>query len=185
LITRSRRRRSSALAKKPDARGDSPQETLQVHDDRLFVDPAESGQEQAAAFLQDLRRPVAHQADRADALATGGDEPALRLEVLQNLTGVVGPQPRGLAGEMERVLLDLPPRSRLLFLAGGSIFVFGALGMELVANAYWMNNVRGLTIGIITTIEELFEMGGIVIFVYALLDYLEIHVTRGISITMS
>jgi hypothetical protein len=84
-----------------------------------------------------------------------------------------------------RFLLRLPPRSRLLFLIAGSVYVAGALGLEFVGNAYVGANGRDLGYGIIATIEEVLEMGGIVVFVYALLDYLEAHVSSRISVTLS
>ena len=83
-----------------------------------------------------------------------------------------------------RFLFRLPPRSRNLFLAAGGVYVSGTLGMELVGNAYKSSNAPDLTYGIIATIEEILEMGGIVIFVYALLDYLETKVCRRASITL-
>lgn len=72
-----------------------------------------------------------------------------------------------------RFLFSLPQKTRVLFLIAGSIYVSGVLGMELVGSHYVSHHGRDLTYGIIASIEEVFEMSGIVIFVYGLLDYLE------------
>lgn len=72
-------------------------------------------------------------------------------------------------------LKDLPPRFRLLFIVSGVVFVFGALGMEMIGSIF-----RGTTFGIqklfeavSITFEEFLENAGIVIFIYALLAYLK------------
>ena len=72
-----------------------------------------------------------------------------------------------------RFLIELPKRSRLLFVTAGAVYVFGALGMELVEHWYISSGTHDLGYRIIGTVEEIFEMGGIVVFVYALLDHLE------------
>lgn len=79
-----------------------------------------------------------------------------------------------------RFLIDLPRRSRLLFVTAGVMYVFGALGMEVVGRWY---GTRDLVYGIIATIEEIFEMGGIIVFVYALLDYLECTVSQVLRVS--
>lgn len=72
-----------------------------------------------------------------------------------------------------RFLAALPAKTRRLFLIAGSIFVGGAIGTELVGgyqtNLYGRENI---TYVLLATIEELFEMLGIVVFIYALLSYL-------------
>lgn len=84
-----------------------------------------------------------------------------------------------------RFVMALDPRSRRLMVAAGVIYVAGALGMELVGNAYRLENVRDITYGIIATVEEIFEMGGIVLFLYALLDHLERSVGSVITLGLS
>jgi hypothetical protein len=82
-----------------------------------------------------------------------------------------------LAITMFRLLLSLPPRSRALFLGSGVVFLSGAIGLEMVsaarAEVYGKNN---LTQDVLTTVEELLEMSGAALFVYALLDYIRRHV---------
>ena len=72
-----------------------------------------------------------------------------------------------------RFLAELPRRSCVLFVAAGLIYVGGALGMEMVGSNYASAHGRDLAYGVIATLEEVGEMSGIVIFIYALMDHLE------------
>lgn len=70
-------------------------------------------------------------------------------------------------------LRRLDPRTRWLFVAAASLYVGGALGMEMIGG--WLTETVGQTdvrYVAATTIEELLEMAGVVLFVYSLLDYL-------------
>lgn len=70
---------------------------------------------------------------------------------------------------------ELPERTRILFLAAGTIFVCGALGVELF-NAY--HDAAGGREPLViagTHLEEFMEMVGIVIFVHAILSYIGSH----------
>lgn len=78
-----------------------------------------------------------------------------------------------------KFLIDLPRKIRHLFLGAGTLYVAGALVLEMVSaqkeSLYWGETMpRGTTIfvNLTTTVEELFEMLGIVIFIYALLLYI-------------
>jgi hypothetical protein len=83
-----------------------------------------------------------------------------------------------------RFLLHLPKRTLLLFLVAGGVFVVGAIGVEMLGSRLVFENVvqsRGsqnasgntrVMIVVAIAIEELLEMLGIVIFVYALLSYM-------------
>ena len=66
--------------------------------------------------------------------------------------------------------LDAP--TRRLFVASGALYVGGALGMEFVQG--WHDGLYGVdgTTALITTVEEVLEMSGVVVFVYALLSRL-------------
>ena len=70
----------------------------------------------------------------------------------------------------------LPGRSRALFVLSAALYVFGALGMELVSGAVLVarGEVKDLLYSAITTVEEGCEMFGVALFIYALLDYLGI-----------
>jgi len=71
-----------------------------------------------------------------------------------------------------RFLWQLPRRSALLFLLAGAVFVSGALGLEMLGASWIQRYGRGPGYVAFQTVEETFEMGGIVLFVFALLDYI-------------
>jgi hypothetical protein len=70
-------------------------------------------------------------------------------------------------------LLALPRRIRTLFLLSGAIFVSGAVGLELfegyVDTHYGDGNIYT---ALLCTLEELMEMTGVILFIYALLTHL-------------
>lgn len=72
-----------------------------------------------------------------------------------------------------RFFIDLPKRSRTLFFLAAAAFVGGALGIEMV-NAWIADALGDRTIPYVamTVVEEAFEMIGVLVFVYALLDYM-------------
>jgi hypothetical protein len=70
-------------------------------------------------------------------------------------------------------LAKLPARTRWLFLLAGALFVGGALGVEAVSGSHAsLHGEQNLTYHLIITVEELCEMAGLVVFIYALLDYI-------------
>jgi hypothetical protein len=72
-----------------------------------------------------------------------------------------------------RFLTKLPARTRRLFLLAGAIFVGGAIGVEAISGMQAsLHGEQNLTYHLVITVEELFEMTGIVVFIYALLDYI-------------
>lgn len=75
-----------------------------------------------------------------------------------------------------RFLFALAPRTRHLFLIAGIVYISGVLGMEMVGADYVWRNGSNVTYGIMATVEEILEMSGIVVFIYALLDHLETYV---------
>jgi hypothetical protein len=97
-----------------------------------------------------------------------------------------------------RFLAHLPQPTRRLFLFAGALFVLGALGIEML-HAQVMSSSEGLInwvvsssggmvnregasalpkiiVGLQTSIEEMFEMLGLTVFVYALLAYIRSYV---------
>jgi hypothetical protein len=66
---------------------------------------------------------------------------------------------------------NLDARTRRLFVASGGLYVGGALGMELIQG--WHDSLYGMggVTALITTVEEVLEMSGVVVFIYALLSY--------------
>jgi hypothetical protein len=86
--------------------------------------------------------------------------------------------PYGLAGlafvaAYARFLRRLPPRTARLFVASGMLYVGGALVLEMAGGMVMDRVGRGtLPVVVLYTLEELAEMSAIVLFIYALLDYL-------------
>jgi hypothetical protein len=81
-----------------------------------------------------------------------------------------------------RFLLALDSRARILFIASGTTYVFGVIGVNIIGGAYQSEFGADLIYGIIASIEEVFEMAGIVMFIYALMDYLQRYY-RALSIS--
>jgi hypothetical protein len=76
-------------------------------------------------------------------------------------------------------VLRLPPYTRNLIIVAGALFVTGALGLELVEGyLYKRYGIDHLYNRILYCIEELMEMTGVVLFIYALLYYLAMHRTQ-------
>lgn len=75
-----------------------------------------------------------------------------------------------------RFLRALPPRTLRLFLVAGAIFVAGAIGLEMLgANFVYYEGITDRSFRMLQPLEELGEMLGLTIFIYALLDYLRSH----------
>jgi hypothetical protein len=76
-------------------------------------------------------------------------------------------------------LAKLPARTRRLFLVAGAAFVGGAIGVEAISGKHAsLHGEDNLTYHLIITLEELFEMSGLVLFIYALLDYISRQFTK-------
>ena len=72
-----------------------------------------------------------------------------------------------------RFLFDLPRPTRTWFLIAGFVFVAGAIGFEsLSAHFFWQSGYRNARYLLASNVEEVMEMIGIVIFLYALLTYI-------------
>jgi len=72
-----------------------------------------------------------------------------------------------------RFLLHLPRRTRNLFIVAGIVYVGGALVVEgISANQYDAGGGVTFNYLAIATVEESCEMLGVVVFIYALLDYI-------------
>lgn len=76
-----------------------------------------------------------------------------------------------------RFIFGLPTKSRISFVLAGGIYVIGALGFEFIGGGLHTSiGDQNLTYGLVTNVEEIFEMVGIAIFIYALLDYININI---------
>ncbi|QDT35902.1 hypothetical protein [Stratiformator vulcanicus] len=72
-----------------------------------------------------------------------------------------------------RFLMNLPLRTRALFLLAGGLFVGGAIGVELLEGAIVdSGGLNSVTFTLVQALEEGLEMIGVAVFLYALLDYL-------------
>lgn len=75
-----------------------------------------------------------------------------------------------------KFLKNLPTKSRILFLFSGSIFITGSIGGEFVGGyCHSLIGHENLVYALITNFEEILEMTGILSFIYALLDYMSLH----------
>ncbi len=71
-------------------------------------------------------------------------------------------------------VMRLHGRTRRLFILAGLLYVGGALFVEAVsANLWYLNEGTSLLFSAIGTLEELCEMLGLVVLVYALLTYMQ------------
>jgi hypothetical protein len=73
-----------------------------------------------------------------------------------------------------RFLLHLPARTRMLFLLAGALYAGGAIGLDLPEGYYHsLYGNRTLVFSSMVLLEEGLEMVGVVVFLYALLSYVE------------
>jgi hypothetical protein len=74
-----------------------------------------------------------------------------------------------------RFLRSLPASTRRLMIVSGIVYVVGAIGFELPEGMYRTAFGANVTVvyGFLTVFEETFEMIGIVLFIYTLMDFVE------------
>lgn len=84
-----------------------------------------------------------------------------------------------LAAVLSGFMFSLPGRTMTLLFIAGVIFVTGALGFEMLgAVQVASDNDASITYAALYTCEEVLEMIGVSIFIYALLDYIS-RVSQG------
>jgi hypothetical protein len=72
-----------------------------------------------------------------------------------------------------------------LFILAGTIYVGGALGMEMVNARYAdLYGFKNLTYQLMTAVEEFLEMSGIAIFIYALMSYVATQSSQMKTVTV-
>lgn len=72
-----------------------------------------------------------------------------------------------------RFVFRLPPSTRRAVFIAATLYLGGAIGMELIGGLYVATHGFGTPVYIIlTTIEESLEITGVIVFIYALLQYL-------------
>lgn len=82
-----------------------------------------------------------------------------------------------------RFLLGLPRKTAGLFIVAGTIFVTGAIGFELLNSYYWTGS--RVMLHLVITVEELLEMLGIVLFIYAILSYIKTEMGPKIGLMLN
>lgn len=71
-----------------------------------------------------------------------------------------------------KFLLQLPAKTRIRFLIAATMYIGGALGIEMIGGHYFvLHSDQNLTYSMISTLEESLEMAGLVVFIWALLKY--------------
>jgi len=70
------------------------------------------------------------------------------------------------------LVLSLPPKVRLGFVAAGFLYVGGALGMEMFAGWYQSTHTARWGFSVLSVIEETMEMGGVIVFINSLLCFM-------------
>jgi len=72
-----------------------------------------------------------------------------------------------------KFFISLPAKTRKLFIIAAVVYLLGVIGIELLGGRIDEQIGRhNATYVVYSTIEEVLEMGGIVVFIYALMDYI-------------
>lgn len=73
-----------------------------------------------------------------------------------------------------RFFWNLPPQLRLRFLLAGLVYLGGAIGVETLGDIYmWYHDKPDFYYGLLSSLEELMEMVGMILFLHALLQHLQ------------
>lgn len=75
-------------------------------------------------------------------------------------------------------LRNLAPVARRQFIVSGAIYVMGVLGFEMISGPFFEDHEAGRNVApylALMTIEETLEMSGILLFIRALLNYLQTY----------
>lgn len=72
-----------------------------------------------------------------------------------------------------KFLLHLPANTRGSFALAATLYLGGAIGMELLGGRYAeLHGTENLTYSMAATVEESLEMAGVIVFIYTLLNYI-------------
>lgn len=74
-----------------------------------------------------------------------------------------------------RFLFSLTARTRNLMIIAGVIYVAGAMGFEMIDGYWYERHGADIIYVLMTTCEETLEMTGILVFIYALMSYIEVE----------
>jgi len=84
-----------------------------------------------------------------------------------------------------KFIVKLDSKTKILFIISGFVYAFGAMGFEIISGKYVFEfGKNNLTYSLITTVEETLEMVGLILFTYALLNYLSTQLSE-VSISFS
>jgi hypothetical protein len=73
-----------------------------------------------------------------------------------------------------KFLFHLPVHTRLFFALAAFLYIGGAIGIELIAGRYAeQHGFNNIVFNMISTLEEGFEMAGVIVFVDALMVYIQ------------
>lgn len=73
-----------------------------------------------------------------------------------------------------KFFFSLPRRTQILFFISVFVYISGVLGMEMIsANYAEINGIKNIGYNVFVTLEETLEITGMVIAIYALLDYIQ------------
>lgn len=72
-----------------------------------------------------------------------------------------------------KFLLHLPAKTRGRFVIAATLYLGGAIGMELIGGRYAdLHGMENLAYSMTATVEESLEMAGVIVFIYTLLNYI-------------
>ena len=87
--------------------------------------------------------------------------------------------------KFRKFIFSLPAKIKTLFILAGTVYVLGAIGVEIVGGYLAdSSGLESISYLIVSTIEELMEMLGVVIFIHALLVYIQTKFLK-LNITLS
>lgn len=73
-----------------------------------------------------------------------------------------------------KFLISLPNRTRWIFILAGIVYFLGVIGFEMISSYLYINlGTNNREYVVIITIEEFFEMNGVILFIYGLVDYID------------
>jgi hypothetical protein len=73
-----------------------------------------------------------------------------------------------------RFLFSLASKARKLFIIAGSVYVFATMGFEPIEGYFISAYGPSYKYFLLCAVEEFLEMAGIILFIYALLDYISV-----------
>jgi hypothetical protein len=78
-----------------------------------------------------------------------------------------------------KFLWHLPQKTGYQFLGAGTIYILGAVGLEMIAAKFWWSGhqFEGFSYALLVACEEFLEMSGVVVFICSFLSYTE-HVEQ-------